>query len=88
LLIKSKALYDRVARWYIFKPKIPIWVNFGCIAMEDVGKLDVHLVILRGIFYGYLVILRAFGIFYGHLVYFPPFWYILPTFFLVSPEAR
>jgi hypothetical protein len=19
----------RVARWYIFKPKIPIWVNFG-----------------------------------------------------------
>jgi hypothetical protein len=22
-------MYDRVARWYIFKPKIPIWVNFG-----------------------------------------------------------
>jgi hypothetical protein len=22
-------LYLRVARWYIFKPKIPIWVNFG-----------------------------------------------------------
>jgi hypothetical protein len=20
---------DRVARWYIFKPKIPFWVNFG-----------------------------------------------------------
>jgi hypothetical protein len=19
---------DRVARWFIFKPKIPIWVNF------------------------------------------------------------
>jgi hypothetical protein len=19
----------RVARWFIFKPKIPIWVNFG-----------------------------------------------------------
>jgi hypothetical protein len=22
-------MYIRVARWYIFKPKIPIWVNFG-----------------------------------------------------------
>jgi hypothetical protein len=22
-------LLGRVARWYIFKPKIPIWVNFG-----------------------------------------------------------
>jgi hypothetical protein len=27
---KSKARMEfRVARWYIFKPKIPIWVNFG-----------------------------------------------------------
>jgi hypothetical protein len=22
-------LGSRVARWFIFKPKIPIWVNFG-----------------------------------------------------------
>jgi hypothetical protein len=22
-------LQSRVAKWYIFKPKIPIWVNFG-----------------------------------------------------------
>jgi hypothetical protein len=22
-------LFSRVARWFIFKPKIPIWVNFG-----------------------------------------------------------
>jgi hypothetical protein len=22
-------LQSRVARWFIFKPKIPIWVNFG-----------------------------------------------------------
>jgi hypothetical protein len=22
-------LGGRVARWYIFKPKVPIWVNFG-----------------------------------------------------------
>jgi hypothetical protein len=23
------ALFTRVARWFLFKPKIPIWVNFG-----------------------------------------------------------
>jgi hypothetical protein len=60
----------RVARWFIFKPKIPIWVDFGvpCIA---------------GIFYGQLVnflaicyILWHFGIFYGTLVYFVVIWYI------------
>jgi hypothetical protein len=28
-----------VARWYIFKPKIPIWENFGVSAMKDVGKI-------------------------------------------------
>jgi hypothetical protein len=33
----------RVARWYICKPKIPIWVNFG-FAMKDVGKFNGHLV--------------------------------------------
>jgi hypothetical protein len=22
-------LKTRVARWFVFKPKIPIWVNFG-----------------------------------------------------------
>jgi hypothetical protein len=27
---KKKILFSaRVARWYIFKPKIPIWVNLG-----------------------------------------------------------
>jgi hypothetical protein len=25
----SRSVHARVARWYIFKPKIPIWVNFG-----------------------------------------------------------
>jgi hypothetical protein len=23
------AVSGRVARWFVFKPKIPIWVNFG-----------------------------------------------------------
>jgi hypothetical protein len=38
------------------------------LAIEDVG-----------IFYGYLVHLRAFGIFYGHLVHFVVIWYIFPV---------
>jgi hypothetical protein len=25
---KLKAVINRVARWFVFKPKIPIWVNF------------------------------------------------------------
>jgi hypothetical protein len=37
------SLHDetRVARWFVFKPKIPIWVNFG--------------VVIFDIFYGHLV---------------------------------
>jgi hypothetical protein len=26
---KTNCLMNRVARWYVFKPKIQIWVNFG-----------------------------------------------------------
>jgi hypothetical protein len=26
---------SRVARWFLFKPKIPIWVNFGG---PEIGK--------------------------------------------------
>jgi hypothetical protein len=26
---RNTTLHNRVARWYIFKPKIPLWVNFG-----------------------------------------------------------
>jgi hypothetical protein len=48
-----------VARWYIFKPKIAVWVNFG-------GPWNG-----KGWFillYSMRNILRPFGIFYGHLV--------------------
>jgi hypothetical protein len=45
----------RVARWYISKPNIPIWENFGGFWN---GKGSV--VIWN--------ILRPFGTFYGHLV--------------------
>jgi hypothetical protein len=29
LCMMQKMFQGRVARWYFFKPKIPIWVNFG-----------------------------------------------------------
>jgi hypothetical protein len=52
---------SRVDRWFISKPKIPIWVNFGG---NWNGNVDIH-------------ILWTFGLFYGHLVYFIAIWYIL-----------
>jgi hypothetical protein len=29
LIAVCKGARTRVARWFIFKPKVPIWVNFG-----------------------------------------------------------
>jgi hypothetical protein len=29
LLMMPQPHQNRVARWFVFKPKIPIWVNFG-----------------------------------------------------------
>jgi hypothetical protein len=48
-----------VARWYIFKPKIPFWVNFSGACNGNVGLL-----------YGSLVYFGPFDTFYAHLVYF------------------
>jgi hypothetical protein len=48
------ALKTRFARWYIFLPKIPMWVYFGRQGMEKVG-----------VFYGNLVYFIAFGKFYS-----------------------
>jgi hypothetical protein len=56
----------RVARWYIFKPKIPIWVNLEDLEMENVDVYYGHWEFITAIWY----ILWPFGIFYGHLVYF------------------
>jgi hypothetical protein len=44
----------RVARWYIFKPKIPFWLNFGgsmYVAMGDIGTFYGHLVYFMVIWY-------------------------------------
>jgi type II secretory pathway component GspD/PulD (secretin) len=27
--VAQRVLGTRVARWFVFKPKIPLWVNFG-----------------------------------------------------------
>jgi hypothetical protein len=54
----------RVARWYIFKPKIPIWVNFG----GSCNGRCWYILWPFGLSYGHLVYL-----FNGYLVYFPRF---------------
>jgi hypothetical protein len=65
-------LWTRVARWYIFKPKIPNWVNFK-------GSCDGKFWYFKwpfGRFYSYLIyfeanwyILWSFGIFFPVLVF-------------------
>jgi hypothetical protein len=63
----------RVARWYIFNPKIQIWVNFGGSLVRDVGIFYVHLVYFTAICHT----LWTFDIFPGYLEYFFPFWYVV-----------
>jgi hypothetical protein len=69
-------LADRVARRYIFVPKLPIWVNFGG---PWNGKCW-HIFCPIGIFNGYLIYFRVIWyILWSFLyIYFPPFWYGLP----------
>jgi hypothetical protein len=68
LLKPSFQIHTGVARWYIFKQKIPIWVNFGG---SYNGRCWYNLWTLHR------WILRPFAIFYGYLVFFPLFWYIV-----------
>jgi hypothetical protein len=67
---------SRAARWYIFQPKIPIWVNFG----GSCNGRCWYILWPFGMFYGILLYFTAiwytlwpFGIFYGHWVYFHRF---------------
>jgi hypothetical protein len=64
----KKAAGRRVARWYIFKQKIPIWAYIGG---PWNGKC--------WYFYGIWNNESPFGTFCGHLVYIFPFWYVLPS---------
>jgi hypothetical protein len=54
--------WPRFARWYIFKPKIQIWVNFGGACY---GRCR-HILSTFGQFSGHLVYPMTLG---GHLVY-------------------
>jgi hypothetical protein len=69
IILTKKRLGFRVARWFIFKPKIPIWVHFGgpwkgkCFIFFD------HLEYFMAIWY----YLWQIGIVCGHLVYICPF---------------
>jgi hypothetical protein len=58
-----------------FKPKVPIWLNFGGSYMEHVGIFYGHFVYFTAIWYTlwpYVTyILWLFGIFF-------PFWYVSP----------
>jgi hypothetical protein len=48
--VSNKAIDSRVARWLVFKPKIPIWENFS---VPRIGK-SWYILCPFGIFYGYL----------------------------------
>jgi hypothetical protein len=62
----------RVARWFVFKPKIPIWVNL-------LWKILLYFMTIRPI-------LWPLEIFCGHLVYFVVIWYIFPRFGILDEE--
>jgi hypothetical protein len=64
------SIFDtRVARWFVFKPKIPIWVNFG---EPWIGNVIYFIATWN--------ILWKFWIFYDHLVHFVFIWYIFAGF--------
>jgi hypothetical protein len=66
------SVLSRVARWFVFKPKIPIWVNFG--GSWNGKSWYIYMTIWRillplEIFNVHLVYLSSFGIFSPVLVF-------------------
>jgi hypothetical protein len=62
----------RNARWHIFEPKIPIWVNFE----GSYNGRCWYILQPLGLFYGHLVYFGAtyiYGVIYSYLVYFSRF---------------
>jgi hypothetical protein len=92
----TRFLFDRVARCYIFKPKISIWVKFGgpwnrkgWYVLRPFGILDGQLVYFMAIYFMAIWYIwwpigifygQLVHIFYGHLVYLMVIWYILWPF--------
>jgi hypothetical protein len=80
ILVKSKksgnlfifpSAADRVARWFIFKPKPQFWSN-----LEGLGKENVV------IFYDHLEYFTAIWYNYGLFVQFVVIWYIFPFWYV------
>jgi hypothetical protein len=74
---------SRVARWYIFKPKIPIWVILPKIPIWVILGRSCNgrcwFTYFMAIFPDNCYILGLLSIqICGHLVHFLPFWYIVP----------
>jgi hypothetical protein len=64
----------RVARWFVFKPKIQIWVNF----FRALQWKMYYILWSLGPFYGFCYILWTFGIIRSNMLYIFPFWYFVP----------
>jgi hypothetical protein len=63
--------FTSVARWYIFRPKITIWVNLEGLAIEDVGIFRPHCLFYCEMVYFVAIwyILWAFGICHFGMLY-------------------
>jgi hypothetical protein len=72
---------SRVARWFIFKPNIPIWVNFRVSCMY--WMMLVYFMTIWSIFQVYLVYYMVYYIWYiifhGYFGIFSPFWWNCTT---------
>jgi hypothetical protein len=66
----------RVARWFVFKPKI---TNLGKFCRVLLWKILVYFITIWSI-------LRPLYIFYGHLVYFVVIWHIFHRFGILDQE--
>jgi hypothetical protein len=75
----QKKCATRVARWFVFKPKIPIWVIFGGFCN---GK-SWHILEQFGVFYGHW---KYFMAIWYLLWSFVVIWYFFPRFGILYLE--
>jgi hypothetical protein len=76
---KGPALVSiRVARWFVFKPKIQNWVNFRG-SCNGTGWYILRSFVIFGIVRGNLVFFPRFGILYPRKIWQPWFQYIVST---------
>jgi hypothetical protein len=70
----SGRVRNRVARWHILKPKIPVWVNFG----GSRNERCLSILLPFGLFYGHLVCFKVIWYILWLFGIVPPFWYVVP----------